>query len=141
MTLIFGILTICFAYVTDKHSAAVVRFLLGIFEAGVLPAIAYYLSRFYRRSELAFRLALYIVMGPLSGAFSGLLASAILRLSRFGGTHGWQMIFVIEGIMTLAFSLLCVLDSDRQTRNCSLAQHQRERACRLTRCVGARCCN
>lgn len=84
------------------------------------PAIAYYLSRFYRRSELAFRLALYIVMGPLSGAFSGLLASAILRLSRFGGTHGWQMIFVIEGIMTLAFSLLCVLDSDRQTRNCRL---------------------
>ncbi|KAH7405629.1 major facilitator superfamily domain-containing protein [Phaeosphaeria sp. MPI-PUGE-AT-0046c] len=109
MTLIFGILTICFAFVTDKHSAAAVRFLLGVFESGILPGIAYYLSRFYRRSELAFRLALYIVMGPLSGAFSGLLASAILRLDSFGGTHGWQMIFVIEGIITVGFALLAFL--------------------------------
>lgn len=83
------------------------------------PGIAYYLSRFYRRSELAFRLALYIVMGPLSGAFSGLLASAILRLDSFGGTQGWQMIFVIEGIITVGFALLAFVTlTDRPETVC-----------------------
>lgn len=71
----------------------------------MLPGIAYYLSRWYRRSELAFRLALYIVMAPLAGAFGGLLASGILKLPRFGSLHGWRMIFGIEGIVTIGLSL------------------------------------
>ncbi|KAK5714812.1 hypothetical protein LTR17_016989 [Elasticomyces elasticus] len=79
---------------------------LGIFEAGMLPGIAYYMSRWYRRSELAFRLSLYIVMAPLAGAFGGLLASGILKLSHFGGLHTWRMIFAIEGIITCGLALI-----------------------------------
>lgn len=59
----------------------------------MLPGIAYYLSRWYRRSELAFRLSLYIVMAPLAGAFGGLLASGILLLDSFGSLTSWEMIF------------------------------------------------
>lgn len=70
-----------------------VRFVLGIFEAGMMPGIAYYMSRWYRRSELTFRLSMYIVMASLAGAFGGLLASAILTLDHFGRFHSWQMIF------------------------------------------------
>jgi len=62
-----------------------------MFEAGMMPGIAYYLSRWYSRSELAFRLSLYIVMAPLAGAFGGLLASGILKLSHFGGLKSWRM--------------------------------------------------
>jgi sugar phosphate permease len=72
----------------------------------MLPGIAYYMSRWYRRSELAFRLSLYIVMAPLAGAFGGLLASGILKLSHFGGLHRWRMIFAIEGIITCGISLM-----------------------------------
>lgn len=60
----------------------------------MLPGIAYYLSRWYRKSELAFRLALYIVTAPLAGAFGGLLASGILKLKGIGSVHTWQMIFL-----------------------------------------------
>lgn len=59
--------------------------------------------------ELAFRLGLYIVMAPLSGAASGLLASAILSLDQFGSTQRWQMIFAIEGVITIAFALIALL--------------------------------
>jgi MFS family permease len=90
-TLGFGICSVCTAFVTNLHSACGVRFLLGIFEAGMLPGIAYYMSRWYRRSELTFRLSLYIVMAPLAGAFGGLLSSGILKLSHFGGLHTWKM--------------------------------------------------
>lgn len=102
----FGICSIFTAIVRTKAQACGVRFLLGIFEAGMFPGIAYYLSRWYRRSELAFRLAMYLVMAPLAGAFGGLLASGILQLESFGGLRGWQMIFAIEGIVTVGLSII-----------------------------------
>lgn len=121
----FGISSLGTAFVHTQAQVSGVRFILGIFEAGMMPGIAYYLSRWYRRSELAFRLSLYIVMAPLAGAFGGLLASAILRLPHFGGLHTWRMIFGttlkpedsvchiadrpctgIEGIITICLSLL-----------------------------------
>ncbi|KAF2713340.1 putative MFS transporter [Pleomassaria siparia CBS 279.74] len=101
----FGICSIGTAFVHNIHAMSGVRFLLGMFEAGMMPGIAYYMSRWYRRSELAFRLSLYIVMAPLAGAFGGLLASGILKLEGFGGLHKWRMIFAIEGIVTCGLSL------------------------------------
>lgn len=105
-SLAFGIVSIATAFVKDRAAICGVRFLLGIFEAGMLPGIAYYLSRWYKRAELTFRLSLYMVMAPLAGAFGGLLASAILKLDHFGGLESWRMIFAIEGIITIGLSLL-----------------------------------
>lgn len=105
-TLLFGIASLGTAFVDTTAQLAGVRFVLGIFEAGMMPGIAYYLSRWYRRSELAFRLSLYIVMAPMAGAFGGLLASAILNLDHFGSLHSWRMIFAVEGIVTIGLSLI-----------------------------------
>ncbi|EFQ34547.1 major facilitator superfamily transporter [Colletotrichum graminicola M1.001] len=105
-TLLFGICSIGTAFVHTVPQLMGVRFLLGIFEAAMLPGIAYYLSRWYRRAELAFRLSLYIVMAPLAGVFGGLLASAILRIDHFGSLHSWRMIFAIEGIITICIALV-----------------------------------
>ncbi|KAK7030408.1 hypothetical protein VNI00_014152 [Paramarasmius palmivorus] len=102
----FGLCSIGTAFVTNLGAACGVRFLLGAFEAGMLPGIAYYMSRWYRHSELAFRLALYIAMAPLAGAFGGLLASAILKLPSFGGLREWRMIFAIEGIITVGLAII-----------------------------------
>ncbi|CAM1510596.1 Fc.00g009310.m01.CDS01 [Cosmosporella sp. VM-42] len=104
-TLCFGICSISTAFVHSRASICVVRFLLGIFEAGMLPGIAFYLTRWYCRAELTFRLALYMVMSPLAGAFGGLFASAILKADHFGMLKDWRMIFAIEGIITVAISL------------------------------------
>ncbi|KAH0428258.1 major facilitator superfamily transporter [Colletotrichum camelliae] len=105
-SLAFGIVSIATAFCESRAAICGVRFLLGIFEAGMLPGIAYYLSRWYQRAELTFRLSLYMVMAPLAGAFGGLLASAILTLDHFGTLHRWRMIFAIEGIVTIALSLI-----------------------------------
>jgi len=125
----FGICSICTAFVHDIHQISGVRFLLGVFEAGMLPGIAYYLSRWYRRSELAFRLSLYIVMAPLAGAFGGLLASGILKLSHFGGLHKWRMIFAIEGIITIGLSLIAFFTmTDRPETARWLTQEEKDLA-------------
>jgi len=100
-----------------------------MFEAGMMPGIAYYLSRWYRRSELAFRLSLYIVMAPLAGAFGGLLASGILKLSHFGGLKTWRMIFAIEGIITIALSIISYFTlTDRPATAKWLSQEEKDLA-------------
>ncbi|KAK7060299.1 hypothetical protein VNI00_001064 [Paramarasmius palmivorus] len=125
----FGIVSICTAFVHNIHAASGVRFILGIFEAGMMPGIAYYLSRWYRRSELAFRLGLYIVMAPLAGAFGGLLASAILKLDHFGGLREWRMIFAIEGIITCGLSLIAFFTvTDRPSTAIWLSEEEKELA-------------
>ncbi|KAF4473020.1 major facilitator superfamily transporter [Fusarium albosuccineum] len=105
-TLLFGVCTVGTAFVETRGQVLACRFLLGIFEAGMLPGIAYYLSRWYRRAELSFRLGLYMVMAPLAGAFGGLFASGILSLDRFGSLKEWRMIFGIEGIITIGLALI-----------------------------------
>ncbi|EHK96488.1 putative Uncharacterized transporter [Glarea lozoyensis 74030] len=45
-------------------------------------------------------------MGPVGGAFGGLLASGIFKLDRFGSLHDWRMLFAIEGIITIGLALI-----------------------------------
>ncbi|UKZ76194.1 hypothetical protein TrVFT333_003891 [Trichoderma virens FT-333] len=128
-TVLFGVCSLATGYVQTMSQAAGVRFLLGIFEAGMMPGIAYYLSRWYRRSELTFRLSLYIVMSPLAGAFGGLLASAILKLDHVGGVRSWRMIFVVEGIITIGLGLLGFLTlTDRPETARWLSQEEKDLA-------------
>jgi MFS family permease len=87
------------------------------------------MSRWYRRSELAFRLSLYIVMAPLAGAFGGLLASAILTLDSFGSLKRWRMIFAIEGIITCLLSLIAFFTlTDRPETARWLSQEEKDLA-------------
>ncbi|KAF3027782.1 hypothetical protein E8E15_009158 [Penicillium rubens] len=125
----FGICSVATAFVNNIHEACGVRFLLGLFEAGLMPGIAYYLSRWYRRSELAFRLSLYIVMAPLAGAFGGLLASGILKLDSFGSLSSWQMIFAIEGIVTICIGIVSFFTlTDRPETALWLSQEEKDLA-------------
>lgn len=95
----------------------------------MLPGIAYYLSRWYRRSELAFRLSLYIVMAPLAGAFGGLLASGILKLDNVAGVRQWRMIFLVEGIITVGLSAIAFLTlTDRPETARWLSQGEKDLA-------------
>ncbi|CAG7558384.1 unnamed protein product [Fusarium equiseti] len=126
-SLAFGIVSVATAFCNTQAALCGVRFLLGIFEAGMLPGIAYYLSRWYKRSELTFRLSLYMVMAPLAGAFGGLLASAILKLDHFGSLHSWRMIFAIEGVITIGLSLLAFITlTDRPETARWLTQEEKD---------------
>lgn len=105
-TLAFGIASIATGLVRTPGQLFAVRFLVGAFESVVMPGMAYYLSRWYRRAELGFRLSFYIAMAPLAAAFGGLLASAILTIPSIGTLHGWRLIFFVEGVMTVGVSIV-----------------------------------
>lgn len=79
------------------------RFFLGMLEGGLFPGIVLYLSGFYRRHELQVRIGLFFSAAAMSGAFSGLLAAAIIQMDGIGGLAGWQWIFILEGLFTVLF--------------------------------------
>lgn len=71
----------------------------GISEAGFAPGVAFYLSSWYKRYEVARRFAIYYTATAVSGAFSGLLAGVITQhLDGARGLAGWRWLFLIEGV-------------------------------------------
>ncbi|GAA6038004.1 hypothetical protein JCM8097_009535 [Rhodosporidiobolus ruineniae] len=102
----FGVVTIGSAFIHNFGEFLAVRILLGIVEGGVIPGIAYVCTLFYRRHELAFRIGVFLSLGPgLSGAFGGLLAAGFLN-AEIGSLHTWQKIFAMEGTITAAFGVI-----------------------------------
>ncbi|KAI0820751.1 MFS general substrate transporter [Trametes gibbosa] len=77
------------------------RWMLGMFEAGLFPGVNYYLSCWYKRSEFGIRAALFFSAATVSGAFGGLLAAAISHMEGVGGKPAWAWIFIIEGLVTV----------------------------------------
>ncbi|KAJ6590694.1 major facilitator superfamily domain-containing protein [Mycena vulgaris] len=76
-----------------------VRFCLGVIEAGFAPGVAFYLSSWYKRHELAKRFSIYYTATAISGAFSGLLAGVIIEhLDGARGMAGWRWLLLIEGV-------------------------------------------
>ena len=96
------------ALVHDPSTFYVLRFLLGIAEAGFFPGMIYYLTRWFPQAYLARNIAGFETALPLSFVVGGPLASLILGLDGTSGLHGWQWLFLAEGLpaLVIAFAVL-----------------------------------
>jgi MFS family permease len=56
----------------------------------------FYLTLFYTRGELGFRIALFFGSALLGSAFSGLISFGVFQIKNTS-LHGWQWLFIIEG--------------------------------------------
>lgn len=105
----FGIVTLCMAFVKNYPGLLAARAILGIFEGGAFPGIAFYLSSFYKRDELLFRVGIFVSAASIAGAFGGLLATGLSMIPEWGtsamriGT--WRNIFFFEGIVTILVAI------------------------------------
>ncbi|OJJ42673.1 hypothetical protein ASPZODRAFT_20202 [Penicilliopsis zonata CBS 506.65] len=84
---------------------ATIRFLLGVFEAAMLPCLLLVNSRWYRREEQPLRTAIWY--NTLAGVFGGILSYAIGHIH--GALQTWRYIFLIYGSVTVAFGVLVIL--------------------------------
>lgn len=73
----------------------VARFFLGVTESGLFPGVVFYLSMWYKRTEVLYRVALFFSAASLAGAFGGILAYGIGFMKGIGGYNGWRWIFII----------------------------------------------
>ncbi|KAF2877081.1 major facilitator superfamily domain-containing protein [Massariosphaeria phaeospora] len=100
----WGILTLSHAWVKTENQLIAVRLLIGVFEAGFYPTCVSFLSLFYPRFDLAFRIALFYGSYAIAGAFGGLIAYGCFRID--GAMHGWQYLFIIEGAATICLAVV-----------------------------------
>lgn len=78
------------------------RFLLGFVEAPFFAGVLFYLSKWYTKKELAFRMSIFYSGSLLSGAFGNLIAAGILDgLAGKQGMSAWQWLYIIEGVITV----------------------------------------
>lgn len=108
----FGLVSLCTAFVANFGGLLVARFFLGVAEGGVIPGIAFYLSCFYKRHELLFRVVLFITGSSLAGAFGGLLAAGLASVPEWGTDavriHTWRNVFFFEGLITVLLGFLSI---------------------------------
>lgn len=100
----WGIMSMLQAVCHNSASLTAVRFFLGLFEASFAPGCALYLSFWYMKTELSFRIAAYAGTSALSGVAGGLIAYGL------GATQhlllpAWKALFIIEGVPSVLFGI------------------------------------
>lgn len=101
----WGLLAMATAFVVDDVSFAWIRFLLGIAEAGFFPAVVFYFTLWFPVRERAAVLGVFVLAQPLANMLGAPLSGALLTLDGLLGLHGWQWMYLVEGLPAVLFGL------------------------------------
>ncbi|MCK1387791.1 D-galactonate transporter [Bradyrhizobium sp. 21] len=122
----WGIVSAAMAFVQGPTSFYVLRFLLGVAEAGFFPGIILYLSYWFPARQRAAVTALFMAAAPLSTVLGSPVSGALLEMDGLLGFKGWQWLFVLEAVpaVLLGFVVLAFL-TDRPEKAKWLADDER----------------
>jgi sugar phosphate permease len=105
--LTWGLLSGLMTVVHGPIAFYVVRFLLGVAEAGFMPGVLYYLAQWFPAVRRGWATALFMIGIPLASVVGGPLSGAILTgLSGVAGLAGWRWLFVLEAAPPILLGLL-----------------------------------
>lgn len=104
----FGSFTLLSSATKNFGGIFAIRWFLGMSEAAFFPLVIYYLTMFYRRGELARRLAIFYAASNIANAFSGLIAFGVFQI-KDSPLKNWRYLFLIEGGVTVLFAVFAFL--------------------------------
>jgi ACS family tartrate transporter-like MFS transporter len=106
----WGVLSAAMAFIQGPNSFYLVRFLLGIAEAGFFPGIIFYLTCWFPSQHRARIIALFMIALPMSSVIGAPISTSLLGIEA-AGLKGWQWMFLLEALPTivLGFAVLAVL--------------------------------
>ena len=114
----WGLMSAAFAWVQTPTTFYVMRFLLGIAEAGFYPGVILYLTYWYPAQRRAKIIALFMSAIPVAGIFGNPLSGWIMDLFQgASGFHGWQWMFIIEALPALVMGLVVLACLDNGIRS------------------------
>lgn len=123
----WGLFAGAMAYVYDTTSFSIVRFLLGIAEAGFFPGMLLYFTYWFPRAHHARIVSGFLAGLPISVAIGSPISGLLLGLDGWLGLKGWQIMFIAEAIPTIALGLLTLLIlTDRPEQARFLTAEERE---------------
>ncbi|SAK45668.1 major facilitator transporter [Caballeronia pedi] len=112
--LTWAVISACFVFVKSPTIFYVLRFLLGVAEAGFAPGVILYLTYWFPAARRAKALSLFFMAIPLAGMVGGPLSGYIMHA--FQGVHGlagWKWLFMLEALpsLFLGVAILFYLDN------------------------------
>lgn len=100
----WGLISAAMAFVQGETSFYILRLLLGIAEAGLFPGVMLYLTYWFGREERA-RATGYFLLGVcFANIIGGPIGGTLMKLDGVLGWHGWQWMFMLEGLPAVAFA-------------------------------------
>jgi ACS family tartrate transporter-like MFS transporter len=101
----WGILATLMMFVHSATSFYVLRFLLGVSEAGFFPGMIFYLTFWYPTAERGRAVSKFMTATSLAGVVGGPLAATLLKWNGMAGLRGWQWLFLVEGLPSVVMGV------------------------------------
>ena len=105
----WGVFATAMMFVNSAATFYTLRFLLGIAEAGFFPGIILYLTHWFPARERARAVGLFMTATAMAGVIGAPISSALLQLHGIAGLHGWQWLFLIEGLPAMLLAPIVLL--------------------------------
>lgn len=102
----WGIVAALFMFTTGPTMFYILRFLLGVAEAGFFPGVILYLTYWFPRRRRAQATALFYMGLPIANIVGGPLSGALMELDGFLGLWGHQWMFMIEGLIAVLVGVI-----------------------------------
>ncbi|NBW75789.1 MAG: MFS transporter [Sphingomonadaceae bacterium] len=110
----WGLLSAAMMFVQTPLQFYVLRFLLGVAEAGFYPGVIFYFASWFPPCHRSRAVSRFFIASPLASVVMGAVSGWLLGLDGTGGLEGWQWLFLVQGLPTVLFGLIvwrCLPDS------------------------------
>jgi ACS family 4-hydroxyphenylacetate permease-like MFS transporter len=105
----WGIASACTMFAVGPYSLYTLRGIVGIAEAGLLPGLLFFLSRWFPVAQRAKATAMFLASLPLALVIGGPLSGAIMTLDGWLGLSGWRWLFLLEGLPPVVMGVFVFL--------------------------------
>jgi MFS family permease len=114
----WGLVSALFMFTTSPLMFYVLRFTLGVAEAGFFPGVILYLTYWYPSERRARMMTLFMAAIPIAGICGGPLSGWILQSTEgVNGWHGWQWLFLLEAIPAIVVGITALFYLDNGIRS------------------------
>ena len=103
----WGIVSVGMAFIRGPASFYVLRFLLGLAEAGFFPGIILYLSYWFPSRHRSAVTAIFMAAAPIAGAIGSPISGSLMQMNGILGLRGWQWLFLLEGLPAVVLGFAC----------------------------------
>jgi len=103
--IVWGALAAVCGLIDTAGQFYLVRFFLGIAQAGFFPGVLVYLTHWFRYEDRAKAVAMFMMAIPTSNMVGAAIAAALMRIDWLGW-NGWRWLLILEGLPTVAFGVI-----------------------------------